>query len=522
MNMRKEESDMQIKAFTNKLVMIFYLTLLSITLGGCRADSRYTETMGQEAATTSETIEEQVKCIGQDEMIELETYDYDSFLGKVWVCDSWGGDTCDYGGVFSFRLLTLNEKIEAEYTIGGVKCPTYYSSAMASYMMQGEKKNDTWECDFENKFYSGKVSMTIKRKDCIEMEIQYVDKPSWDEGVSDGIYQFRPYNLIDISDLEKNENLMETISTLYGENLYLMPVQIAREEGTCPDAFIVDENDNIYFRFEYNPLGLLISNVIVEDINQDGLDDVNLVMKESATTDEKLIAKVFLQDKNGTFIKYPVAYCAYSEGKTYDADEDLSYCDTLIIELTTALENGTIETFLTQRNCEPELLEQSELISYIGNELDEHRIRAFYQSSLYEGENIEEKNAYLVKQDDTHFDIVIQEKRGTEYLYYIFSCEGKEGEAFLTEIGMETVADTTEHYFLECNGKKYLCIPKRHEDGNIVQVVLHTFENKILSDRANIYEDEYDYYGSAIVLSNQDELTIIRYDYIDGGMSIYK
>ena len=72
-------------------------------------------------------------------------------------------------------------------------------------------------------------------------------------------------------------------------------------------------------------------------------------------------------------------------------------------------------------------------------------------------------------------------------------------------------ADTGEHYFLVCNGNRYLGIPTRNSTKEIEKIIIYNLKNSNMGN-GETYAD--DYFGCVVEIDASEELTITRYDFV--------
>lgn len=129
----------------------------------------------------------------------------------------------------------------------------------------------------------------------------------------------------------------------------------------------------------------------------------------------------------------------------------------------------------------------------------------FLEERAYYNYKITDAEWYLVEQTEQRKDVVVKQidKEDGWASYEIFKCTIMEDGKIDAWYSLPAISNSDENYFIEYNGLKYLCTPKRNKQGNIEGVAIH------------IYELE-DIYGGVVYIEYIDEIKVITYTLADG------
>ncbi len=176
----------------------------------------------------------------------------------------------------------------------------------------------------------------------------------------------------------------------------------------------------------------------------------------------------------------------------------------LISTLSESLEEGKIEDTLQEMSREVVIISEDEVKQLVKDE-PYGRFERFLEERAYYNYKITDAEWYLVEQTDQRKDVVVKQidEEDGWASYETFPCTIKEDGKINALDGLPAISNSDEHYFIEYNGLKYLCTPKRNKQGNIEGVAIH------------IYELEY-IYGGVVYIEYIDEIKVITYTLADG------
>lgn len=138
----------------------------------------------------------------------------------------------------------------------------------------------------------------------------------------------------------------------------------------------------------------------------------------------------------------------------------------LIETLSEAFLEGTIEEKLLEMKHLVEILSEEEKNRLIENDTYGRLKKLVNTLSYQKTGNV---NWYLVEQTNDRKDVIIQKNnRETGFVTYdTFKCDVKKNRTLWAYVGLRALAESEEHLFIKYNGLKYLCTPKRNEEGKI-------------------------------------------------------
>lgn len=223
--------------------------------------------------------------------IDPEIEEFRKYLRKIWIVDI---DTREetYSMPFSFYITSVDDGvIEGKYQIGhGIIFPECYKKGYKNGFadqdeigsFKGEIRNGTIECDFHDKNGNeGKMFFISWEKEYINVKIEYTESDllSKNETIS-GQYCFRPYNLADIKNLTiSDEHSFEIELDSWGYVQFISARLDNPDEGWYyPVVYLTDLEGNILYElYSGYKTGSEISDVIIEDMNGDGLKDIGII-----------------------------------------------------------------------------------------------------------------------------------------------------------------------------------------------------------------------------------------------------
>ncbi len=221
------------------------------------------------------------------EIEELRTY-----LRKIWIVDIDTGEKEIYSTPFSFYITSIdNGIIEGKYQIGhGIIFPECYQKGYKNGFknrdevgsFRGKLNNGIIECVFGDKNGNeGELNFLLWEDMCIKAEIKCTKcgLESEDEAIN-GTYCFRPYNISDIKDITiSDEHSFETELDSWGYVQFISARLDNPDEGWYyPVTYLTDLDGNILYEFYSGyKTGSEVSDVVIEDMNGDGLKDIGII-----------------------------------------------------------------------------------------------------------------------------------------------------------------------------------------------------------------------------------------------------
>jgi len=283
-------------------------------------------------ATVVTTIDPEPEILISLEMSETMAYqtdssaelvDYSQYLKKIWVVSEWDGWEEAYSYPISFMLTKIEDGIvEGIYATGGVVYPHAfrYSTHPRQIGIHGTVNNSVAECQFSNEWgYSGTVILQFINNEIIavignvEEELRQVEENNKDiyknnttceenrehSGsfiLKDISYVFKPYNLTFFNGYLYTRSFGIELD-IWGE-IRLATIAFIENERLITYAFLVNESNDIFYDLGWVlQNGLEILDVVIADMNGDGLRDILLI-----TTFDIELQWVFFQLEDGEFL----------------------------------------------------------------------------------------------------------------------------------------------------------------------------------------------------------------------------
>lgn len=256
----------------------------------------------EEEEESSVKQEEVVENNAEQEQREIDC-EYSSFLWKSWIVD----EPVSGNDQFGFIITKVNDKeIEGVIVIGGDADDWYWYGNERCELFKGTITENQAVCTFQYEGCQAEAVFLFQEHDRIEAGVKC------DQMDIDMRYQFRPYRFSDIS-VALNDDLFSATVYLetWGEvNLISATID---DNHSYPILFLTDEEGNILYE-DSCVNGLSFLDIFVEDLNQDGRQDIWVIL--SNTIDAGLqgggLVNVFYQTGDGRF-------CHRSQTGTYDA-----------------------------------------------------------------------------------------------------------------------------------------------------------------------------------------------------------
>lgn len=244
-------------------------------------------------------------------------------MKKIWIVDGEGREDI-YFGPFSFCITSIQRGIvEGEYRYNGIATWEYYEDD-GKGKFTGRIRNGRVECSFQseegneaNLILTSWEDMQIKAEvGCIRNggRWQYSEE-------SKETYHFRPYNLSDVENitvLEEHSFEMELNSWGYIRFVAARIDNIGLGRY-YPATYLTDIEGNILYQFGSNAYtaGEEIYDIVIEDINEDGLMDIGVITWFSfidKNEEKDLTRWDFCQRQDGRFYLYKCSEWLEREG----------------------------------------------------------------------------------------------------------------------------------------------------------------------------------------------------------------
>lgn len=249
--------------------------------------------------------EEQIFLICKEQIMSFPTVseveELRRYLRKIWVIDIGTEEEELYSTPFSFYITSVdNGIIEGKYQIGhGIILPECYQKGYKNGFkdrdevgsFKGKINNGIIKCDFRDKNGNeGEIDFLLWEDACIKAGIKCTKSGVESENEEiDGTYCFRPYNLSDIKDITiSDEHSFETELDSWGRVRVVSARLDNQNEGWYyPVAYLTDLEGNILYElYSGYKTGSEVSDVIIEDMNEDGLKDIGIITLFTIYADE--------------------------------------------------------------------------------------------------------------------------------------------------------------------------------------------------------------------------------------------
>ncbi|MDL2302538.1 hypothetical protein LJC58_09320 [Lachnospiraceae bacterium OttesenSCG-928-D06] len=219
-----------------------------------------------------------------DPLSNFDLDEYSSILNKIWVLNDWDGGA--YSENYSVFISKIEDGIiEGKLVIGRIAEPDFFEYSFSSntdYLpIRGIINDNIAKCEFSNE--DGKSNLNIKflNNNQIEVTIEYIHTNKNSSNLlQNGTNLFIPYNLSIYTSFIINEDHTIKTNLKSWQNAILVSGEIEEDNGSkiYPMMFLVDEENNILYNFKAPFLvGTKITNVSLEDLNDDGLKDIKVV-----------------------------------------------------------------------------------------------------------------------------------------------------------------------------------------------------------------------------------------------------
>ena len=445
------------------------------------------------------------------ELVEVEKPgEYDSYLRKIWVEESWDGGC--YTGMVSFYFTEIEEgKIEGKIMPGAIAEPEYIlyrnpedilpRDRAVMFDLYGDIVDGTGQCFYlipPSTYYNDENGERVRATDVIVNKLEIRFQEDGKLFIGDG-KTLRPYCLSDIAGyIEKAYSC--AFSNEVWDDCFFTVIQTQNEDGKCPDVYLTDVEDHVLYHFNsLYQTDSEVEDMQMEDVNADGLTDIRL-FTGYVDDDPGPIDRVFLQNADGTFQEeilrsylpagQGIIYGDFGDGETSERSDFVPY-EKLAHELQEAIRNQTIDAVLQTGTGKLRSLSEHEVqnLKYLdvsGSLNNYHYVYGlqYIRDGQYEW--------YALEQNEERMDIWVREGNG----YTFYDGYRLEKGRLRCRMGIP-LAMTDELYFMEFDGLYYPCIPTRNDEGVIVSVSFYTFETPTIN-------------GGCMVIS-ADEIMLLGY-----------
>lgn len=216
---------------------------------------------------------------------------YESILKKIWIIKNTNNFT---PSIYITKIE--NGIIEGKWSLKLITPDCYTTSFEPQKYgtFKGIIVDELAKCDFTDESGDGTLDLVFNGDDTISASIQFSKKKYSDKEYPEGNYVFEPYTISDYG-MPDNINCYFINLNSWG-NVFLKTGYVTAHHPYAV-AYLTDENDNILYEFKGLSNGWQISEVLIEDMNNDGLKDIKIIL------DTPMIGMeyIFIQMKNGFF-----------------------------------------------------------------------------------------------------------------------------------------------------------------------------------------------------------------------------
>ena len=278
----------------------FNAIILFITIAVTGCGIKNVETDGKIQGDSFET--EEMIFANEDTITEnnendiVDEIDYSSYLKKIWIVGDWEEDERRRDYPISIIFTKMEEKyIEGSFDIRGMVSSDYFyflnNTHREPSQFQGMLCAGTAECKYN--YGNGKDgTFSLSFCDTNRLEVQLEE----DEIQS---YLLRPYNFSD----EKFRDYQVTYEIdLDSWGIVNLFYANSEENHSLPWVLLTNEQGDILYHFTAAyQVDSEVKDIIIEDMNGDGLKDVEVVTSFSDMPDTCRFEWYFYQRENGTF-----------------------------------------------------------------------------------------------------------------------------------------------------------------------------------------------------------------------------
>ena len=300
------------KAYKRNLII--YFVILIIFLSGCKSrkqeelkTSIETERLDSINTQTEERIAKTKEADLKNTQTKDSKIDYSVYLKKIWIVDGWREQEEQISCIFT---NFDNGRVEGYYSVNGMVIYGYdpYDGAIKASKFDVTLCDRSCEFEFQEKNRKGQIVLTFSEESKIETKLIEGDK------IQD--YMLRPYNIKDET-YRDEPTIFKTELDSWG-SVYLFYAH-SDSSHSIPEVLLINEQGDILYWFSagYHHASEVFD-VVVKDINGDGLKDVDIITYFSyaytdTDTGSDLYEWLFYQKDNGLFYRidnglFPLSY----------------------------------------------------------------------------------------------------------------------------------------------------------------------------------------------------------------------
>lgn len=275
-----------------KLVLVIVVVYL-IFLSACATNNMLSETIYEIHDENSISLYDYSLSDNNFEDFSTEKYDYSYYLKKTWVIRGIN----DF--MPSIYITNIdNGIVEGKWSLHPILPDCYVNSfeSLEYGTIKGIISNGEAQCKFDDVSGSGIIKLIFKENSIIEANIEFTNKEYIDKEYPNGNYIFYPYSISDLSVL--TDKKIYPIELEYWGKVNIITGYITAHHPYAV-AYLTDSDDNILYRFKGLTNGVKVTEVVIEDMNDDGLSDIKIILGMSGV--KTRVEYIFIQMENGLF-----------------------------------------------------------------------------------------------------------------------------------------------------------------------------------------------------------------------------
>lgn len=314
-----EDSAAQLMAWKDDVIGEFVFTVdefggISVAVKAKR--EKYEKKAGLDEITTTDVY----RYKAADDSVEDEEYllngyslhtDYNQYINKIWIMRPEESDSPYY---FTFRIREMDgEKIRGDFYTDTEKTTTegYYDQcypvkSMSSF--SGVVQDGRAECDFQDVYGNkGRMQISFLEGNNALVILTFDQKTIAYRTETNKTYLYKICDMDDMKDFHAEEFLEINVPALCDESLRLYGgMKQSKDQGGYPTAYLAMADGKVLYQFDMGGLiGTRLSELVVNDVDKDGMEDVKMTLCIPYDNGEKLVETdlewQFCQTPDGSF-----------------------------------------------------------------------------------------------------------------------------------------------------------------------------------------------------------------------------
>lgn len=275
-----------------KIVLVVFVVYL-ILLSACATNNMLSEITYVMHGENSNSLYDYSLSGNNIEDIFTEECDYLYYLQKTWVIR----EINDF--MPSIYITNIeNGIVEGKWSLHPILPDCYVNSfeSLEYGTIKGTINNGEAQCKFDDVSGSGIIELIFKENNIIEANIEFTNKEYIDKEYPNGDYTFYPYSISDLSVL--TDKKIYPVDLEYWGKVNVTTGYITAHHPYAV-AYLTNADGNILYRFKGFTNGVKVTEVVIEDMNDDGLLDIKIILGMPGV--KTRLEYIFIQMKNGLF-----------------------------------------------------------------------------------------------------------------------------------------------------------------------------------------------------------------------------